>query len=145
MKNLIKLSAALLVLTSFAACKKSGTKPSAPSIIGDWKLVSDSSYLANGTTISDGTDYKGTSSDIYDFKSGGGLTWHENNMGSDSASYVLKADTLTIAYLPKSNPNYSPDAVNTYKVTMLTSNQLVLNTYLITADGVSYDIMNFSR
>jgi hypothetical protein len=144
MKNLVLISLFLLISSVLFSCKKNSEKPTAATIVGNWHLVSDSSYLATGNSIVNSSNYKGTSSDNYNFKSDGGLSWHENNMGSDSASYSVKADTVTITYLPKSNPKYAGDVTDSYKMTLM-SNKMVLNTYLVTADGVAYDIMTFSR
>ena len=145
MKNLIGTSIliALFASVTFVSCKKSETKPIPPSIVGNWKLVSDSGYVDGGNTPPGPHTYKAGPSDYYNFQSGGKLWWHENNFSSDSATYSLKSrDTVTITYLPKSNPNYSQNVIDTYTITVLTSNKMVL---VLDGGPIVEDIMTFSR
>ncbi len=146
MKN---LSSVLVVIVTFLAsvtvvsCKKSGTKPISTSILGNWKLVSDSSYVDGGNTPAEPHSYKGGPSDYYNFQSGGKLSWHENNGGSDSSIYSLKSpNTVTIEYLSKTDPNYSQNMVDTYTITVLTTNKMVLT---LEGGPVVEDIMTFSK
>ena len=134
MKNLFLVLTLCLAALIIGSCKKSTQKPAAISINGNWSLVSDSGFSAsydNG-----GIGYKGTSSDHYNFQADGKLTWHENGVGSDSASYSLKSkDTITIAYFPKSNPNYSAVSTASYIIKELTANKMVLSLMQIATPG----------
>jgi len=143
MKNIVLVSLLLLISSMIFSCKKSNEQPVAASIVGNWHLVSDSGYVDGGNVSPESHTYKGTATDHYYFQPGGRLTWYENDGGSDSSTYSLKsADTVTIAYLPKSNPNYSQNVVDTYVITALTSNKMVL----VLDDGPPVvDIMTFSR
>ena len=142
MKNLVLICMFLLISSIIFSCKKSNEMPVAVSIDGNWHLVTDSGYVDAGNVPREWHTYEGTASDHYNFQPGGKLTWYENGVGSDSATYSLKsADTVTIAYLPKSNPNNN--GVNpVYIINTLTSDKMVL---VLDGGPVVADIMTFSR
>jgi len=143
MKNLAVFALFLLFALAISSCKKSSVKPALVSIVGNWKLVSDSGYVDGGNVPPEPHTYKGTASDHYNFQPGGKLLWYENDGGSDSATYTLRSrDTVTIAYLPKSDPNYTQDAVATYTITILTADKMVL---VLDGGPIVEDIMTFSR
>src|ERR1700759_3478554 len=89
MKNLIKITAFVLIGGLFFACKKSGTKPTVPTIVGKWRILIDSSYVDGGNVPREWHEYHGTSADFYDFQSDGKLSYYENGAGYDSSSYVV--------------------------------------------------------
>jgi len=141
MKNLVLISLLLLIFSVLFSCKKSNEKPAAVSIVGNWKLVSDSSYVDGGNIPREWQTYKGMAADHYNFQPDGKLSWYENNGGYDSSTYSLKsADTVGVAYFPKTDPNYV--GVTYYTIPVLTANKMVL---VLDGGPQVGDIITFSR
>jgi hypothetical protein len=149
MKNIVPSVFVLVIALALFSCGKSSTNDNGPSsIVGNWSIVSDSSYTtgigANGPPS--GNKYIGTAADHYDFTSDGGLTIHEGTIMTGTASYTVGPDTITKlkrVNIKFSNVTYEgsllTNASKFFDISSLTSNSMVLSSSLLSPGGAFYE------
>jgi hypothetical protein len=149
MKNIVPSIFVLVIALALFSCGKGSTNDNGPSsIVGNWSIVSDSSYTtgigAYGSPS--GSKYIGTAADHYDFTSDGKLTIHEGNIMTGTASYTVGPDTITKlkrVNIKFSNLTYDgsmlTNASKSFDISSLTSNSMVLSSSLLSPGGAFYE------
>jgi hypothetical protein len=150
MKNVVPSIFVLVIALALFSCGKGSTNDNGPtSIVGNWSIVSDSSYTTGIGAYGppSGNKYIGTAADHYDFTSDGGLTIHEGTIMTGTASYTVGPDTIT--KLKKVNIKFSnltydggttlTNASKSFDISSLTNNSMVLTSSLLSPGGAFYE------
>jgi len=147
MKNLIPASLALIIALALYSCGK-GSDNTPVNIIGNWSIVSDSTYNTGIGPYGPPSTSKfiGTAADHYDFTSGGNLTIHEGDIMTGTATYTITNDTIT--KLKRLNIKFSAldeggstisDASKSFDIKSLDSHNMVLYSSLLSPGGAFYE------
>jgi hypothetical protein len=144
MKTFFILCAVSIVLLT-AACGKSDI-PLSASLIGTWKVVSDSTYNSGfgpyGTPS--GSKYIGVPGDQYVFTSNT-LAIREANIRSAHATYTLSKDTLKLIYTSLTDHGVAITGAKGSYVIVLSGNNLELNSWIATPGGMFKEFITLSR
>jgi|ERR1700761_4001517 len=133
----LKTAFAIVIVAVLYSCGKSGLAP-APTVIGKWTLVSDST--------SGGHKYTGTSSDYYNFAANG--TLYINNKGRtglDTATYQIVTSTQINIYYTVNGFNEPYAGNGTFSVTTFTDHALVMSSIGLTSQGLVTTYLSLKR
>jgi hypothetical protein len=132
----------------FIACKKSSVNPSSngenetnTSLVGTWRVVSDTTRSAWGAAASENVSvYTGVSTDYYTFNSNGTFKWQQGN-GSDYGDYSFsdKQITLTDAEQPSGQNS------RVWYVQQLTDHSAVLVITFASPGGAAFQTITLSK
>jgi hypothetical protein len=139
---------AVISTIALASCRKGAVNPNpstnVKNIVGNWNLVSDSSYSAIGaashTTMN---KYIGLPGDHYNFTANGNL-YIKVGTEKDTATYSVKADTLNLLYSYINNSTTTV-ATSSYKMTNFTGNTLTLSDEILTPGGFFGTVINLRK
>lgn len=147
MKNFIPASVVLIVALALFSCGK-GSDNKAVNIVGNWSLVSDSTY---NTGIGpdgppSGSKYVGTAADHFDFAENGDLTIHEGDILIGTGTYTIATDTFTKLKrvdMKFTNFTYKGSTVTnggrSLDVKSLNSHSMILYSALLSPGGAFYE------
>jgi len=145
MKNVLPLF--VLICLALASCKKDNNNIN-ESIVGDWNIISDSTWSSGigpyGTPSS--YVYKGVTGDHFDFTGSGKLYVKEGTEKLDTANYTVSKDTLKLQYdyLYEGGVTIT-GAVGSYIITTLNYHNLTLTEDFLTPDGAIYEQIRLSK
>jgi hypothetical protein len=147
MKNLIPASLVFIIALALFSCSK-GSDNTPVNIIGNWRLVSDSSYTTGIGAYGppSGSKYIGTTADHYDFSSNGDLTIHEDDIMDGAATYTIGTDTfaklkrLDIKFVNLTyNGSVMTNGSKSLDIKSLDSHNMVLYSALLSPGGAFYE------
>lgn len=147
MKNIIPASLILIIALALYSCGK-GSDNTPVTILGNWSIVSDSTYNTGiGAYGPPSTSkYTGTAADHYNFTSGGNLTIHEGDIMAGTATYTITNDTIT--KLKRLNIKFSSltydgstvsNASKSFDIKSLDSHNMILYSALLSPGGAFYE------
>jgi len=153
MKNFIPASLVFIIALALFSCGK-GSDNTPINIIGNWSIVSDSTYNTgigpNGTPS--GSKYIGIAADHYDFAANGDLSIKEGTIMTGTATYTIATDTITKLKrvdIKFSNLTYGGSAIinasKSFDIKALDSHNMVLYYRFLSPGGAFYETVILSK
>lgn len=146
MKKYSLITFVCFMILAFVSCKKGDDGP--VSIVGNWSLVSDSTYINFGVGNFDTTYYhvyKGLSADHFNFTENGKLYVQDGDL-TDTANYTITGQKLSLVYTYYSAGGVTITGnVGGYTISGLTYRSLILTSDLLTPEGPIDETITLKR